>query len=77
MAPQNDHTEETESPLNDGMLDVRGACEFTRLSRAELYAAMARQELRYFNYGKRRLIAKRDLLAWLDSRLVPSSGPQS
>ena len=58
--------------LAEGMLDVKGCVEFSKLSRAELYAAMARGELRFFNYGRRRLIAKRDLISWLGSRLVPS-----
>ncbi len=61
-----------ENPLADGMMSVAQAMEFTQLSKAELYAAMAKGALKFHNYGRRRLIAKRELLAWLRAALTAS-----
>ena len=61
-----------DSPLDEGMLGVKEAVEFSRLSRAELYAAMARGDLKFYQYGRRRLIAKKDLVSWLAASLTAS-----
>ena len=73
MATEVETNTAMESPFTDGMMAVKNAVEFTRLSRAELYAAMARGELKYHQYGRRRLIAKKDLVAWLESKLTAGS----
>lgn len=57
--------------LQEGMLTVKEASAFARLSRAEVYAAMGRGELRSYKYGRRRLLAKADVITWLASKLVP------
>lgn len=63
---------EPESPLAAGMMEVADAVAFTKLSKSELYSAMGRGELRFFKYGKRRLLAKRDLVTWMDSTMTAS-----
>ena len=57
----------------EGMLGVRKAAEFCGLSRTALYQAMAGNGLRYFKVGTRRLIARRDLVAWLAHTVQPAN----
>ena len=59
--------------LADGMLGMKESMAFTGLQKDMLYKAMATGELPSFKFGKRRLIAKRDLVKWLERRLVPQS----
>ena len=51
--------------VEDGLLSVSEAQEFTRLSRSDIYARMERGELAYCKLGRRRLIPRRALIDWL------------
>lgn len=51
--------------LADGMFRVNDAVEFAHLGRSFLYGAMDRGELAYVKCGRRRLIPKRALVAYL------------
>lgn len=73
MSKQDGVEEAAENPLTDGMLGIKEAMEFSRLSRSELYAAMAKMELRFYRYGRRRLFARKDLVAWLSAKLTAST----
>lgn len=73
MANHGGQSEQVDSPLADGMLGVKQASAFTGLGRDQIYNAIRANELRSYKYGKRRLVAKRDLVAWLEKRLTPVS----
>jgi excisionase family DNA binding protein len=51
--------------MADGALTVAKACEFTSLSRPELYKLMAAGKLPFTKHGKRRLIPRRALVQLL------------
>ncbi len=72
MTNQEDRETDVKNSVSDGMFGIKEAIEFTRLSRAELYVAMAKNQLRYFRFGRRRLIAKADLITWLSTSLTAS-----
>ena len=54
----------------DGLLSVAEAVRVSALSRSELYARMGDGSVRYVQYGRRRLVARRSLLAFLAARLA-------
>jgi excisionase family DNA binding protein len=54
----------------EGLLSVREAADFSRLSRAELYVMMGRGELLFVKHGRRRLIPKRALVELLAAKVV-------
>ena len=56
--------------LADGALSVAEAVRFASVSRATLYAAMSAGELVFVKRGRRRLIPKRALVAWLAAGLT-------
>jgi excisionase family DNA binding protein len=56
--------------LTDGMMDVPEVCQFTRLSRSEIYAAMERGDLPFTKHGRRRLIPRKAVVALLEKNLV-------
>ena len=51
--------------LGDGAIAVAEAVRFSGLSRATLYSAMSDGDLAYIKRGRRRLIPRRALVAWL------------
>jgi excisionase family DNA binding protein len=55
------------APAEAAVLTIPEASERVRLSRASLYRAMDAKRLRYLKYGSRRLIAKDDLDAFINS----------
>jgi Helix-turn-helix domain len=59
--------------VEDGLLTVGEAQEFSRLSRSDLYARMGRGELAYCKLGKRRLIPRRALVELAARSLVMST----
>lgn len=54
---------------DDGMLTVREAAAFSRVSRAELWRRMDRGELAWSKPGRFRLIPRRALVEWLNSQM--------
>jgi hypothetical protein len=56
--------------LEDGLMTVPEAQEFSRLSRSDLYNRMERGELTYCKLGKRRLIPRRALVQMARQGLV-------
>ncbi len=56
--------------LADGAVTVTEAVRFSGLSRATLYATMSEGGLAYIKRGRRRLIPRRALVAWLADGLV-------
>jgi excisionase family DNA binding protein len=56
--------------VEDGLLTVREAQDFTRLSRSDLYARMERGELAYVKIGRRRLVPRRALIELAQRGLV-------
>ena len=58
-----------QEPLADGVLSVVEACELARVSRSQLYRYLGSGELPSLHLGRRRLIPRRSLLAFLASRL--------
>ncbi len=58
-----------EDLLRDGVLSVREATEFSRLSKSRLYQLMGANELEFVRAGRRRLIPKRALIAYLERGL--------
>ena len=56
--------------VEDGLLTVTEAQEFSRLSRSDLYIRMRRGELAYCKLGSRRLIPRRALVEMAARGLV-------
>jgi excisionase family DNA binding protein len=56
--------------VDEGFVDVAGAAEFLRLSRAKVYLLMDAGELRYAKFGKSRRIPWAALKQFAESRLV-------
>jgi hypothetical protein len=48
--------------VDDGLMTIGEAEEFSRLSRSDLYARMDRGELVYCKLGKRRMIPRRAMV---------------
>lgn len=59
---------ESGSDWADGAMDTVQAREFLSLSESELYKLMGRGELPYRHYGVKRLLPRRALVRWLESR---------
>jgi hypothetical protein len=59
-----------EDLVEDGLLTVSEAQEFSRLSRSDLYVRMKRGELAYCKLGNRRLIPRRALVRMAARGLV-------
>ena len=59
--------------MSDGTLSITAACQFTGLSRSELYLRMNTGSLIFIKMGKRRLIPKRALTAMLAANVVPAN----
>jgi excisionase family DNA binding protein len=59
------------APAEAAVFTIPEASERVRLSRASLYRAMDRKELRYLKYGSRRLIAREDLDSFIASLRTP------
>ena len=57
--------------LVDGCVSVAEAAKFTGLGRTSIYAAMDSGELVSIKRGRRRLVPRRALVAWLERGLVP------
>ena len=56
--------------LADGVMSIAEAVAFAGLSRTTLYGAMDAGALAYVKRGRRRLIPRRALVAWLAEGLV-------
>jgi Helix-turn-helix domain len=56
--------------VEDGLMTVPEAQEFSRLSRSDLYARMERGALAYCKLGKRRMIPRRALVEMARQSLV-------
>lgn len=53
----------------EGAMSVKDACKFTGVGRSEMYEAVARGELEALYHGRKPLIPKRVLVAWLARKL--------
>lgn len=62
-------SEEDLELLADGALGVAEAARFAGVGRSTIYAALAAGELRSLRRGRRRLIPRRALVAWLAAGL--------
>ncbi len=63
--------EAVEVPLSsDGFIDVAGASDFLKLSRATIYSLMERGEIPYAKFGKSRRIPRRALQEFAEKNLV-------
>jgi excisionase family DNA binding protein len=62
-----------QSLVSEGLKTIREACEFTRLSRSDLYSRMERGEIPYVKLGRRRLIPHRALVELAATGLVVRS----
>lgn len=51
--------------VGDGALSLAGVAEFTSLSRKIIDRAICRGEIEAFRYGRRVLIARREVVRWL------------
>jgi hypothetical protein len=64
----------TESPgaelVEDGLMAIPEAQDFSRLSRSDLYNRMERGDLTYCKLGKRRMIPRRALIEMVRRALV-------
>jgi Helix-turn-helix domain len=56
--------------VEDGLMTVPEAQEFSRLSRSDLYARMERGDLAYCKLGKRRMIPRRAMVEMARQGLV-------
>lgn len=56
--------------FDEGCLTVPQAVEITTISRSALYNAMSAGELAFVRRGRRRLIPRKALVAWLAQGLV-------
>jgi hypothetical protein len=56
--------------VEDGLMTIPEAEEFSRLSRSDLYARMDRGELAYCKLGKRRMIPRRAMIEMARQGLV-------
>lgn len=61
--------------VEDGLLDVRAACDFLRCSRSFLYAAMDAGHLPFCRLGRARRIPRRALVIFAAARLNGHLGP--
>lgn len=61
---------DTNSVLNEGLATITDAMRFLSVSRAALYALMARGELPYCKLGRSRRIPRRALVALAERLLV-------
>jgi excisionase family DNA binding protein len=61
--------------VEDGLLTVPEAQEFSRLSRSDLYARMERGELAYCKLGRRRLIPRKAMVELARRNLVLRQSP--
>lgn len=52
----------------DGAMGTVAACAFLGIGSTELYALMGAGELPYRHYGVKRLLPRRALVRWLESR---------
>ncbi len=55
----------SEEICSEGALSPEDAAQFTSLSRKEIDRAITRGEIETFRYGRRVLIAKREVIRWL------------
>jgi excisionase family DNA binding protein len=60
------------SEVSDGAFDVKAAADFCSLSLRTIRYALANGELESFRFGKKVLIAKSHLVAWLAAMLAKS-----
>jgi len=51
-------------------MTIGAAVEFSGVSRAALYRLMAEGQLVYVQAGRRRLVSRQSLRAWLSARVV-------
>lgn len=58
----------SDSDWADGAMDAVAARGFLSLSESELYKLMARGDLPYASHGRKRLLPRRALVRWLESR---------
>lgn len=63
-------TTTTEAQVADGCMTLEEATAFAGISRAALYRLMASGQLVYVQSGRRRLITRQSLRAWLAARVV-------
>jgi len=59
-----------DSPAADGMLSVAAAAKFSGIGVTKLYALMGSGDLPSVRYGRKRLIPRRGLVAFLESRIA-------
>jgi excisionase family DNA binding protein len=59
----------------DGLRTIDEVMEFTRLSRAGVYALLADGRLPSVRFGRRRLVPAASLARLVEQNLVPGKGP--
>ena len=59
--------------VSGGVMNILEAAEYARLSRAEIYRAMGAGELAFVKVGRRRMIPKNAIIAWLGRHLVAAA----
>lgn len=69
-ASDEEKTDRATAILADGSMSVKEASKFSSVSRAELYLKMARGELPFIKWGRRRMIPRRALIEMMASKLV-------
>ncbi len=67
---------EVERLLADGAMTVQQGVQFSAIGRSALYAAMSRGDLRWLKVGKRRLIPRKALVAFLAAGLRGGWSPE-
>ena len=72
--PDNEQT----GAVGDGTMNLTEAVRFTGMSKPRLYKLMQSGELAFVQAGRRRLVSRASLRAWLLARVVPppATGPE-
>ena len=58
-------------PTAEGCMSIADAVAFSGVSKAALYRLMSEGQLVYAQVGRRRLVSRQSLRAWLAARVVP------
>ena len=61
--------------VEEGLLDVRAACDFLKCSRSFLYVAMDAGQIPFCRVGRLRRVPKRGLIMFAVARLNGCVGP--
>ena len=69
--------EGAQDPLTADMLTVPEVAQYLRIGKSEAYALAARGELPVLRIGRRVIVPRDELTAWIQERLQPAQAPRA